>query len=152
MVTSLIVSRLWFTSRDISGSPLQIGEGITRRAMMLIIESGFLYLLFQLIFVVLFAIQNPAEAILAVMAVQIYVSSSFAHSKLPPNMSMTSPYRRGSLPHLSSYASVLVFLPSRPRERPCPQTSSGLCAAVKIWVHLQRVIPMDWPPIPTMKG
>ncbi|KAN0092869.1 hypothetical protein V8E55_003653 [Tylopilus felleus] len=72
MVTSLIVYRIWHTSRAIPDSPLDIGQGATRRAIMLIIESGALYLLFQLIFVVLVALSNAAEAILAVMAVQIY--------------------------------------------------------------------------------
>lgn len=74
MVTSLIVYRIWSSSRTVPDSPLQIGQGASRRAMMLIIESGSLYLLFQLVFAVLFAVQNPAEGILAVMAVQIYVS------------------------------------------------------------------------------
>ncbi|KAI9570567.1 hypothetical protein HD554DRAFT_353118 [Boletus coccyginus] len=71
-VTSLIVYRIWDTSRTIPDSPFKIGQGAAHRAMTLIIESGALYLLFQLVFVVLFAIPNPAEAILAVMAVQIY--------------------------------------------------------------------------------
>ncbi|KAF8442448.1 hypothetical protein L210DRAFT_3446785 [Boletus edulis BED1] len=71
MVTSLIVYRIWYTSRTIPDSP-QIGQGATRRAMMLIIESGALYLVFQFVFVVLVAISNAAEAIVAVMAVQIY--------------------------------------------------------------------------------
>lgn len=39
----------------------------------IIVESGALYLVTQLIFVVLFAIKHPAQAIVAVMAVQIYV-------------------------------------------------------------------------------
>ncbi|KAH0833224.1 hypothetical protein J3R83DRAFT_12284 [Lanmaoa asiatica] len=72
IVTSLIVYRIWSTSRTVHDSPFHIGEGATRRAMMLLIESGALYLLFQFVFVVLFAVSNPAEAILAVMAVQIY--------------------------------------------------------------------------------
>ncbi|KAF8558178.1 hypothetical protein OG21DRAFT_1504555 [Imleria badia] len=72
VVTSLIVYRIWSTSRAIPDSTFEIGRGATRRAMMLIIESGALYLLFQLVFVILFAIGNPAEAILAVMAVQVY--------------------------------------------------------------------------------
>jgi hypothetical protein len=80
-VTSLIVYRIWSTSRASSDSPLDIGQGITRRAMMLSIESGALYLVVQLVFVVLFAIPHPAEAILAVMAVQIYVSNAPSDSK-----------------------------------------------------------------------
>ena len=84
IATSLIVYRLsgWSTSRAIPDSPLDsIGQSVTRRAMMLIIESGALYLLFQLVFVVLFAIPHPAEAILAVMTVQIYVSNASTDSK-----------------------------------------------------------------------
>ena len=80
-VTSLIVYRIWYTSRAVPDSPLQIGQGATRRAMSLIIESGALYLLFQLIFVVLVAIPHPAEAILAVMAVQIYASNASTDSE-----------------------------------------------------------------------
>ena len=49
--------------------------------MMLMIESGALYLVFQLVFVVLFAIPHPAEAILAVMTVQIYVSNTSSDPK-----------------------------------------------------------------------
>lgn len=75
-MTSLIVYRIWYTSRAIPDTPLEIGQGATRRAMMLIVESGALYLLFQLVFVILFAIPHPAEAILAVMAVQIYVRNT----------------------------------------------------------------------------
>ena len=82
IVTSLIVYRIWSTSRAVPDSPLDsIGSSVTRRAMMLIIESGALYLLFQLVFVVLFAIPHPAEAILAVMTVQIYVSNASTDSK-----------------------------------------------------------------------
>jgi hypothetical protein len=81
IVTSLIVYRIWSTSRAISDSPLDIGQGVTHRAMVLIIESGALYLVFQLVFVVLFAIPHPAEAILAVMAVQIYVSNTSFDSR-----------------------------------------------------------------------
>lgn len=80
-VTSLIVYRIWDTSRTIPDSPFKISQGAAHRAMTLIIESGALYLLFQLVFVVLFAIPNPAEAILAVMAVQIYASSTSSDSE-----------------------------------------------------------------------
>jgi hypothetical protein len=44
------------------------------RPMMLIIESGALYMVTQLIFVVLVAIRNPAEAVLSLAGTQIYVS------------------------------------------------------------------------------
>jgi len=72
IVTSLIVYRIWSTSRAIPGAPIQIGQGVTRRAIMLIIESGAIYLAVQLVFVALFAMKSPAEAILAVIAVQTY--------------------------------------------------------------------------------
>jgi hypothetical protein len=75
MVTSLIVYRIWFSSRVVKESPVDIGQGASRRAMMLIIESGMLYLVTQLVFVVLFAMQHPAEGIMAVIAAQIYVSN-----------------------------------------------------------------------------
>ena len=126
MVTSLIVFRIWASSRTVSNSPLRIGEA-THRAMMLVIESGALYLLFQLIFVALVATQNAAEAIIAVMAVQIYVSNPFTRV----GSSLTSPSQRESHPHSSSSALVSVFPPNRPWEQPCPRASSGSCVVVK---------------------
>jgi hypothetical protein len=44
-----------------------------RAAIDIIIESGMLYLAVQLVFVILFAIRHPAQAILARIAVQVYV-------------------------------------------------------------------------------
>jgi len=76
IVTALIVYRIWFSSRVVKESPVVIGQGASHRAMMLIIESGALYLVTQLIFVVLFAMQHPAEAIMAVIATQVYVSKT----------------------------------------------------------------------------
>jgi hypothetical protein len=72
VVTSLIVYRIWMSSRIVKESPVVIGQGASHRAMMLIIESGALYLIIQFIFVVLFAIQHPAQGIVAVIATQIY--------------------------------------------------------------------------------
>ena len=100
IVTSLIVYRLWYASRAsraISDSPLYIPESVTRRAMMLSVESGALYLVFQLVFVVLFAIPHPAEAILAVMAVQIYVSNPPSDSE--PISKPDSPGNRSDAHH-----------------------------------------------------
>jgi hypothetical protein len=74
VVTSLIVYRIWVSSRIVKESPVVIGQGASHRAMMLIIESGALYLIIQFVFVVLFAIQHPALGIVAVIATQIYVS------------------------------------------------------------------------------
>lgn len=98
MVTSLIVYRIWSSSRSIPDSPFQIGQGATRRAIILVIESGALYLLFQFVFVILFAVQNPAEGILAPMAVQIYVSNELLVAKLVPKRDTLTCYRE-SLPH-----------------------------------------------------
>ena len=44
------------------------------KAAAIVIESGLLYLVAQLVFVVLFAIGHPAQGIAAVVAVQVYVS------------------------------------------------------------------------------
>lgn len=72
IVTLLIVFKIWHASRGLPGSPEFVGRGAARHAMSLIIESGLLYLIAQLVYVVLFALNHPALAIVAVMAVQIY--------------------------------------------------------------------------------
>lgn len=77
VVTSLIVYRIWTSSRIVKESPIDIGQGASYRAMMLIIESGALYLITQFVFVVLFSIQHPAQGIVAVIATQVYVSTKF---------------------------------------------------------------------------
>ncbi|KAG1844823.1 hypothetical protein DFJ58DRAFT_894365 [Suillus subalutaceus] len=72
IVTTLIVYRIWMSSRIVKESPVVIGQGASYRAMMLIIESGALYLFIQFVFVVLFSMQHPAQGIVAVIATQIY--------------------------------------------------------------------------------
>ncbi|KAG2030041.1 hypothetical protein BDR03DRAFT_975099 [Suillus americanus] len=76
MVTGLIAGRLWYLSRipviDEHGKLAILKIAAGGRAMMLIIESGALYMVTQLIFVVLVAIGNPAEAILSYAGTQIY--------------------------------------------------------------------------------
>ncbi|EMD39639.1 hypothetical protein CERSUDRAFT_81022 [Gelatoporia subvermispora B] len=73
MVTSLIVGRIWWTSRGAAkNAALRSTISTTRKAMNIVVESGALYLVAQLILVVLFALGHPAQAIVAVMAVQIY--------------------------------------------------------------------------------
>lgn len=78
MVTGLIAGRLWNISRiptvDEHGKPVILKITTGGRPMMLIIESGALYTVTQLIYVVLVAIQNPAEAILSYAGTQVYVS------------------------------------------------------------------------------
>ncbi|KAI0293341.1 hypothetical protein B0F90DRAFT_1670838 [Multifurca ochricompacta] len=74
LVTGLIATRIWYLSprrtRDLRG--LHFPSGIGRAAIDIVVESGALYLVVQLIFVVLFAMQHPAQGIVGVIAVQIY--------------------------------------------------------------------------------
>ncbi|KAG0704845.1 hypothetical protein DFH29DRAFT_848539 [Suillus ampliporus] len=76
MITGLIAGRIWYISRipiiDENGKPVILKIATGGRAMMLVIESGALYLATQLIFVVLVAIQSPAEAVLSLVGTQIY--------------------------------------------------------------------------------
>ena len=44
-----------------------------RAAIDIVVESGMVYLAVQLVFVVLFAMRHPAQGIVGVIAVQIYV-------------------------------------------------------------------------------
>lgn len=78
MVTVLIVLRIWH--RSPGGNPHLRGiaprSRTVRHAIDSMVESGALYMVTQIIFVVLFAVQHPAQAIIAVVAVQIYVSFS----------------------------------------------------------------------------
>ena len=74
-VTGLIAGRIWYISpseaHDLRGAHFPLGTG--RAATGIVIESGALYLAVQLVLVVLFAIEHPAQGIIAVIAVQIYV-------------------------------------------------------------------------------
>ncbi|KIK43829.1 hypothetical protein CY34DRAFT_803335 [Suillus luteus UH-Slu-Lm8-n1] len=76
MVTGLIAVRLWYISRvpiiDEYGKPAILKIAAGGRPMMLVIESGALYMITQLIFVVLVAMQNSAEAVLSYAGTQIY--------------------------------------------------------------------------------
>ena len=75
MVTTLIAVRIWYLSprrsRDSCGARFPMDT--SRRAIDIVVESGMIYLAVQLVFVVLFAIRHPAQGIVAVIAVQIYV-------------------------------------------------------------------------------
>lgn len=89
MTTGLIVYKIWRATHfglGPSGEVLQSTSRVARSAMSIIVESGVLYLAAQLVFVVLVNVKHPAQAIVAVMAVQIYVSSrrrSFRFPSLP---------------------------------------------------------------------
>ncbi|KAF8825505.1 hypothetical protein HHX47_DHR6000114 [Lentinula edodes] len=69
IVSALIVGRIWY----ITGLNREIKtDSAIRRASAIIIESGLLFLAAQLVFVVLFAIKHPAQAIVEPIATQIY--------------------------------------------------------------------------------
>ncbi|PIL23333.1 hypothetical protein GSI_14644 [Ganoderma sinense ZZ0214-1] len=75
MATALIAGRLYASAHSAEKRVGALMSGTMRaaqRAVEIIVESGALYLAVQLVFVVLFAMGHPAQAILAVVAVQIY--------------------------------------------------------------------------------
>ncbi|EKM58164.1 uncharacterized protein PHACADRAFT_252254 [Phanerochaete carnosa HHB-10118-sp] len=71
IVTSLIIFRIWYMSKDtvLYGLPTR---STTRAAMGIVIESGILYFVVQFIFVVIFGIGHPAEFIMILVATQTY--------------------------------------------------------------------------------
>lgn len=76
MVTSLIVYRIWrvsSNSRPYVVSNTSGNSTFLQRATMIVIESGALYFAIQFVFVVLFGLNHPAQAIVVPMAVQVYV-------------------------------------------------------------------------------
>ncbi|OJT08835.1 hypothetical protein TRAPUB_262 [Trametes pubescens] len=75
LTTTLIVARLWHTAHAADERCRGRLAGTARaaqHAVAIIVESGLLYLVAQLVLVVLFALEHPAQAVVAVMAVQIY--------------------------------------------------------------------------------
>ncbi|KAF8463548.1 hypothetical protein DFH94DRAFT_817779 [Russula ochroleuca] len=74
MVTVLIVVRMWYLSprkrRDFLGANLSTGTGWA--AIVIVIESGVLYLVAQIIPLILYAIRHPALGLVSSMSVQIY--------------------------------------------------------------------------------
>jgi len=82
-VTALIAVRIWYLSprkaRDIQGVRFPADTG--RATIDIVVESGMLYLVVQFIFVVLFALGNPAQDVAGMMAVQIYVRNSSSDSR-----------------------------------------------------------------------
>ena len=83
IVTTLICARIWYLSprkaRDLRSEHFPTGIGQT--VIKIVVESGMLYLVVQLIFVVLMAIEHPAQAIIGVIAVQIYVRIPYPWSR-----------------------------------------------------------------------
>ena len=79
-LTTLIASRIWWMTR---GTSEYLGNTVTGRktnaafkAAMIVIESGVLYFVAQLIYLTVFAIGNPAEFLMSLVVVQIYVRLS----------------------------------------------------------------------------
>lgn len=78
LITISTVTRLYMMgsrARSASSGDLMHTTSYIHKATAIVIESGLLYLIAQLVFVVLFAIGHPAQGIAAVVAVQVYVSS-----------------------------------------------------------------------------
>ena len=68
IVTTLTAARIWYLSRS-----AQFPTRTCQTIIDIVVESGLLYLAVQLIFVILFAIGHPAQSIVGMIAVQIYV-------------------------------------------------------------------------------
>ncbi|KAJ7225112.1 hypothetical protein B0H12DRAFT_1328733 [Mycena haematopus] len=73
--STLIVGRIWWLARDHDVAGISRSKGLVRQATGVIIESGLLFLATQFVFVILFAIAHPAQALVEPMAVQIYAIS-----------------------------------------------------------------------------
>ena len=79
MATALITTRIYWLSRGTTGEGFRSARAISRSAMATIVESGALYLAIQVAYVVLLSLEHPVDAIIAVMACQIYVSHHRRH-------------------------------------------------------------------------
>jgi len=75
IVTTLISVRIWYLSprKAHKMGSAQFPTRTGRAAIDIVVESGMLYLAVQFVFVILFAIRHPAQGIVGVIAVQIYV-------------------------------------------------------------------------------
>ena len=75
IVTILIVARIWYLSprkrREALGASFPTDTG--RAAIVIIVESGVLYLVVQAIYCALFVLRHPAQNVMTGIAVQIYV-------------------------------------------------------------------------------
>ncbi|EKM58138.1 uncharacterized protein PHACADRAFT_139802 [Phanerochaete carnosa HHB-10118-sp] len=71
LATGLIVARVWWMGRGGRMYALS-GGGATRKAMHVIIESGALYFLVQLVFVVVYGLNDPSADVMIAIAVQTY--------------------------------------------------------------------------------
>lgn len=77
MLTALIAGRIWYLTRGVetySGRSLSGRKSIAFKAAMIIIESGALYFVVQLIYLTVFAVGNSSDQLMSLVAVQVYVS------------------------------------------------------------------------------
>ncbi|KAI0828633.1 hypothetical protein BC628DRAFT_83193 [Trametes gibbosa] len=73
MASGLLVFKIWWMTRHTpSTNTLRSTARLANNAMAVIVESGLIYLAVQLVLVVLVSLENPAEGIAGVLAVQIY--------------------------------------------------------------------------------
>ncbi|KAJ6517139.1 hypothetical protein DFH09DRAFT_1195514 [Mycena vulgaris] len=72
IVSALIVGRIWQISRQNRIQGVSHSDSTIQRAIGIIVESGLLFLVAQFVFVVLFAIAHPAQAVVEPVATQIY--------------------------------------------------------------------------------
>ncbi|KAJ6590666.1 hypothetical protein DFH09DRAFT_807559, partial [Mycena vulgaris] len=73
IVSSLIIGRIWWVTRDSHlQSVVPHSKTTVSRAMGILVESGLLFLAAQFVFVILFAIAHPAQAVVEPVATQIY--------------------------------------------------------------------------------
>lgn len=75
LVTGLILGRMWFISRAprVALSSQRTGPPRVYSAMAVVVESGLLFLIAQIVFVTLFALGNPAQDVVMPITLQIYV-------------------------------------------------------------------------------
>lgn len=101
ILTTLIVGRIWYFACRVrtyaistSGDLGRSRTSLSREVINVLIESGALYFAAQLVFVVLFGLGHPAQAIVAVMTTQIYVRDTSCQRRAP----LTSQCRESHLP------------------------------------------------------
>ncbi|KAJ7199656.1 hypothetical protein GGX14DRAFT_172500 [Mycena pura] len=75
ITSSLIVGRIWWVVRNNHQHGVTHGKTAIQRAIEVMIESGLLLLATQVVFVVLFGIAHPAQAVVEPLATQIYVTA-----------------------------------------------------------------------------
>lgn len=76
MLTVLIAGRIWWLTRGVDSyavTSLTGRKSVAFKAAMIIIESGALYFVVQLIYLTVFAVGNSSDQLMSLVAVQIYV-------------------------------------------------------------------------------